>query len=239
MLKIAVILTNHDKVADQTEFEKGLITHSHQELVKRLKESHEIDLSGVSNEFIAILSTVTAGIAWRRFMPRPGSERDGLIAFLDKHLNIKIDIEGMFTVTLNECRHKKFIGRAISKIVLPIFHVDRSEASRLNLYTYEIEYGSKASKIFVHENFDFEDEDILQVELIAYFVSGEASGPNSRFMRDLIKPLPFDPALEADYLAALRSDRYMLGVLDELEAHALPRCRRLQRTTRHTRGGDF
>jgi hypothetical protein len=44
LLKIAVILTEHDKALDQVEFEKGIITHSHQELVKRLKKSHQIDL---------------------------------------------------------------------------------------------------------------------------------------------------------------------------------------------------
>ena len=54
---------------------------------------------------------------------------------------------------------------------------------------------------------------------MAYFMSDKASGPNSRLIRDLIEPLPFDPALEADYLAALRSDRNKLNVLDELESH--------------------
>ena len=223
LLKIAVIMTEHDKVTDQTEFEQRLITHSHQELAKRLKESHEINLAGVHNEFIGILSSFYKSHRYGRYnlasVYGPARERDDLNAFLEKHLSIKIDIEGMFTVTPNEGRHKKFIGKVISKIVLPIFRIVRSEAGRLNLYTHEIEYGSKASKIFVRESFDFEDEDILQVELIGYFSSGEASGPNVRFIRDLIKPLPFDPALEADYLAALRSDRQKQGVLDELEAH--------------------
>ncbi|TCP21003.1 hypothetical protein EV656_11421 [Rhodovulum adriaticum] len=223
LLKIAVIMTEHDEVTDQSEFEQGLITHSHQELVKRLKESHDINLASVHNEFIGILSSFYKSHRYGRYnlasVYAPARGRDDLVAFLQKHLSIKIDIEGMFTITPNERRHKKFIGKVISKIVLPIFKVVRSEAGRLNLYTYEIEYGSKASKIFIRESFDFEDEDILQVELIAYFSSREASGPNIRFIRDLIKPLPFDPALEADYLAALRSDRQKQGVLDELEVH--------------------
>ncbi|QPZ91656.1 hypothetical protein [Thioclava electrotropha] len=223
LLKIAVILTEHDTSTDQAEFEKGLITHSHQELVKRLKESHEINLAGVHNEFIGILSSFYKSQRYGRYnlasVYGPARERDDLNAFLEKHLSFKIDIEGMFTVTPNERRHKKFVGKVISKIVLPIFQIIRSEAGRLNLYTYEVEYGSKASKIFIGESFDFEGEDFLQVELIAYFASGAASGPNVRFIRDLIAPLPFDPALEADYLAALRSDRQKQSVLDELEAH--------------------
>lgn len=223
LLKIAVILTEHDKVTDQSEFEQGLITHSHQELVKRLSKSHKINLAGVHNEFIGILSSFYRSHRYGRYnlasVYGPARERDDLNAFFEKHLSIKIDITGMFTVTPNERRHKKFVGKVISKIVLPIFQIVRSEAGRLNLYTYEVEYGSKASKIFLVETFDFEDEDILQVELIAYFASKEASGPNVRFIRDHIEPLPFDPALEADYLAALRSDRQKQRVLDELEAH--------------------
>jgi hypothetical protein len=223
LLKIALILTEHDKTVDQIEFEKGLITHSLQELVQRLKASHNIHLPGINNEFIAILSTFYKSRRYGRYslasVHAPVREREDLIAFLEKHLKIKIDIDGMFTVTRNEPRHKKFVGKVISKIVLPIFQIVKSEARRLNLYTYEIEYESKAAKIFVRESFDFEEEDILQAELIAYFVSGEASGANSRFMREHIKPLPFDPALEADYIDALRSDRNKQGVIDELEAH--------------------
>ncbi len=223
LLKIAVILTEHDKVTDQDEFEKGLITHSHQGLVKRLKDNHELDFAGVHNEFVSILSSFYKSHRYGRYnlasVYEPARERDDLNAFLERHLSIKIDIDGMFTVTQNERRHKKFIGKVISKIVLPVFQIVRKEAGRLNLYTYEIENDSKASKIFYGESFDFEDEDILQVELIAYLASKEASGPNVSFIRDLIQPLPFDPALEADYFAALRSDRQKQRVLGELEAN--------------------
>ncbi|WP_336066749.1 hypothetical protein [Nitratireductor rhodophyticola] len=223
LLKIAVILTEHDAANDQAEFEDGLKTHNHQLLIQRLQKRHQFDLAGMTNEFIGILSTFYKSHRYGRYslgsVHAPARERDELITFLEKHLKVEINISGMFDSTRNERRYKMFIGRTISKIVLPIFHIIRNEAGRLNLYTYEIQYGSKASKIFLRESFDFEDEDILQGELIAYFVSGEESGPNSRFIRDLIKPLPFDPALEADYLSALRSDRYKQEVLDELEGH--------------------
>ena len=218
LLKIAVILTEHAEDIDQSEFERGLITHNHQELVRRLKSSHEIDFSGVHNEFIDILSRFYKSHRYGRYnltsVDSPALERDELIAYLEKHLSITIDVKGS---TPNERRHKKFIGKQISKIVLAIFRIVKSEARRLNLYTYEVDYGSKAPKIFICESFDFADEDILQMELIAYFISEGASGPNTNFIRDLIKPLPFDPELEADYLAALRSDRRKLMVIGELE----------------------
>lgn len=223
ILKIAVILTEHDEKADQNAFEESLITHSHQELVRRLKKNHQIDLAPVHNEFISILSKFYKSHRYGRYslasIAAPAQEREDLVAFLEKYLSTKIDTKSMFGVTINDRQYRKFMGRVVSKIVLPVFEIIKTEARRLNLYTYEIEYLSKASKIFQRQSFDFEDEDILQVELMAYFISDEACGPNARLIRDLIKPLPFDPALESDYLDALRSDRSKLLVLDELESH--------------------
>lgn len=222
LLKIALILTEHDQPDDQEEFERELITHSHQGLIRRLKTHHDLTLGSVHNEFVSVLSTFYKSHRYGRYslasVAAPARERDDLNAFLEKHLDIKIDTESMFGVTRNERRHRQFVGRVIAKIVVPIFDIIRNEARRLNLYTYEIEYGSKASKIFSTQSFDFENEDILQTELLAYFLSDKATGANSKFLREHLNALPFDPALEADYISALRSDRKKLKVLDELEA---------------------
>ena len=222
LLKIALILTKHDQSIDQEEFERELITHSHQDLLKRLKEHHALNLGPVHNEFISILSRFYKSHRYGRYslasVSAPAQERDELIAFFEKRLKIEIDIENMFSFTRNERHHKKFVGKVISKIVLPVFEIIRKEARRLNLYTYEIEYGSKSSKIFQFGSFDFEKEEILQIEILAYFMSDKAKGANAKFLRERIDALSFDSALEADYIAALKSDRKKLMVLDELEA---------------------
>ena len=222
LLKIAIILTEHDTAADQESFEKSLITHTHQDLALRLREPHDLKFPARENEFIALLGRFYTSQRYGRYSLNsvfaPTQERDALVKFLEKHLGIKIDTSGWLTVTRNERKHRKFIGKVVSKIVNPIHQIIEDEARRLNIYTYEIDYQSKASKIFLSKKFDFEDEDILQAELMAYFLSSEACGPNAQLIRDLIKPLPFDPALEGEYLAALRSDRKKIAVLDELEA---------------------
>jgi hypothetical protein len=222
LLKIALILTEHGQDVDQDEFEKDLITHSHQKLMERLKSSHTLKLSSVHNEFISILARFYKSHRYGRYslesVTAAAQERDDLNGFLEKHLNIKIDTQTPFGITKNERRHRQFIGKTISKIVNQLFEIVQKEARRLNLYTYEIEYGSKASKIFHAQTFDFENEDILQMELLAYLVSEKATGPNSKFLRECVDPLSFDPALEADYIAALRNDQKKMAVLDELEA---------------------
>lgn len=223
LLKIAVILTEHDSSTDQDAFEKSLITHTHQELVLRLRDKHDIKFTARENEFIALLGRFYTSQRYGRYslnsVYAPSQERHELVQFLEKHLEISIDVSTGLAITPNERKHRKFIGKVVSKIVEPVHQIVENEARRLNIYTYEIEYRSKASKIFLSKKFDFEEEDILQAELIAYFLSAEACGPNARLIRDLIKPLPFDPALEGEYLAALRSDRKKSTVLDELEAH--------------------
>ncbi|TBY53093.1 hypothetical protein E0H59_16995 [Rhizobium leguminosarum bv. viciae] len=223
LLKIAVILTEHDSGVDQDAFEKSLITHTHQDLVLRLRTKHDLKFSARENEFIALLGRFYTSQRYGRYSLNsvfaPAEERNELIKFLEKHLDTKIDVNSWLGITPNERKHREFIGRVLSKIVNPVHQIVEDEARRLNIYTYEIDYRSKASKIFLSKKFDFEDEDILQAELIAYFLSSEACGPNARLIRDLIKPLPFDPALEGEYLAALRSDRRKITVLDELESH--------------------
>jgi len=223
LLKIAVILTEHDSAVDQDVFEKSLITHTHQELALRLRAKHDLKFPTRENEFIAVLGRFYKSQRYGRYSLSsafaPAQERNALVKFLETHLDIKIDVSGWLTITPNARKHRKFIGTVVSKIVNPVHQVVEKEARRLNIYTYEINYRSKASKIFLSKKFDFEDEDILQAELIAYFLSSEACGPNARLIRDLIGPLPFDPALEAEYLAALRSDKRKITVLDELESH--------------------
>lgn len=223
LLKIAVILTEHDSAVDQDAFEKSLITHTHQELVLRLRAKRHLKFSARENEFIALLGRFYTSQRYGRYSLdsafAPAQERDELVKFLEKHLNIKIDTSGWLTVTPNERKHRLFMGKVVSKIVDPVHQIVEDEARRLNIYTYEIDYRSKASKVFLSKKFDFEDEDILQAELMAYFLSKEARGSNAQLIRDLIRPLPFDPALEGEYLAALRSDKKKIPVLDELESH--------------------
>ncbi|MBX3490501.1 hypothetical protein [Parvibaculum sp.] len=222
LIKIALILSNHDKSTDREAFESELITHSHQELLYRLAVSHPINIGKVHHDFVAMLADFYKSSRYGRYSlasaAAPTKERDDLIAFLEKHLHIEIDVTTMFGVTKNNLKIRKFFGKVVSKIALPIYKIIYEEAGRLKLYTYEVQYGTKASKIFTFKRFDFFDEDILQAELLTYFMSDKASGPNSQLLREEAEALPFDPAEEQDYMLALRSERKKLMILDQLDA---------------------
>ncbi len=168
LLKIAVILTEHDHAVDQNAFEKSLITHTHQELVLHLRTNNELKFTPRENEFIALLGRFYTSQRYGRYslnsVSAPAQERHELVKFLESNLKVKIDTEDFLTVTRNERRHRKLIGKVLSKIVNPVYQIVVEQAGRLNIYTYEIDHRSKASEIFLSKKFDFEDEDILQAD---------------------------------------------------------------------------
>lgn len=222
LVKIAIILSEYREDTDRKAFEKSLITHSHQELFRRLLKRHSINLNTVHNDFIEMLATFYKSRRYERYsvtsVTAPVRERDDLVKFLNKHLQISIDATAMFSATQNTARIRKFLGRIVSHLVSSVYRIINDEAHRLNIYTYEMEYGSKASKIFTLKEFDFHNEDILQAELLAYFMSERAIGPNSKLLKDNNEALPFEPAEEQGYILALRSDKQKLMVLDELNS---------------------
>lgn len=50
LLKVAVILLEHDKIEDQDQFEKSLITHVHLDLINRVKKHVKLQLATPHNE---------------------------------------------------------------------------------------------------------------------------------------------------------------------------------------------
>lgn len=117
----------------------------------------------------------------------------------------------------NDLRIKKYVGKIIGKICNSLYEVIQKEAYRLNIYTYEIRYPSRAFKIFMSKEYDFEKEDILRRELLIYFVNSDNDGDQSRFMRS-ITPLNFDSGSEADYIQTFDSKIEATVVIEELES---------------------
>lgn len=220
LLKVALILTEHNDAVDQKVFEKSLITHNHGELLKRIKNNHQTNFSKVHNEFLGLLSKFYKTYRYGRYdfesMVVNDWEKTEFIDFLNKYLSISIDITTPFSGTPNDTKIKKFIGKLVGKISADLYEIIWNEAHRLNIYTYEIRCPSKAFKIFIAKEYDFEKEDTLRRELLIYFLNSNNEGDQARFLRS-IKPLNFDPALEGDYISCFDSNVKTIGIMDELE----------------------
>ncbi|AAW31025.1 hypothetical protein pBT9727_0054 (plasmid) [[Bacillus thuringiensis] serovar konkukian str. 97-27] len=221
LLKVVVILIEHNDTLNQEEFEKNLITHNHLELLRRISKKHNCGLSNLHNEFLGLLSNFYRTMRYDRYnlnsIECHDKERVSLVAFLEKHLKTKIDYKNMF-VTSNEWKFKKFIGKVVGKISEALYDLVESEASAQNIYTYELPYESKASIIFLDKKYNFFDDDIVWKELIIYLINTNDRSDMLDLIRQ-IKPLNFEPELVNEYLNVFKSDLEKHRYIDEVDEY--------------------
>lgn len=219
--KIAIILIEHDSIGDQEAFEKSLITHSHLDLLARIKQKYNLKLSNPHNSFIQLLGRFYKTMRYDRYSLREvhsyDKEKQAIKEYIAYELGIKFDESPQFLVIENNYRIKKFIGRIVGKIAKELYRVISNEAKRQNMYTYEIRTNSKAYKIFVRKEFDFQKETILWKELLIFLLNNKEQEGVIDFIKG-IESLGFDLGLASDYLGCFQSDLGRLEHIDELEA---------------------
>jgi hypothetical protein len=220
LIKIAVILIEHDENLDQDEFEKSLISHTHLDLLKRVRKKHTLTIAGPHNDFLALLSTFYKTHRYGRYSissVSPSSQEKKLFhSYLEKQLRVEIKDVFPFNITSNDDKFRQFIGNIVGKIATNLFEIISKEALRLNIYTNEIRYNSKAAKVFLTKQFEFTKENVLWKELLIYFMSTDDVSGHLDFIKS-IEPLGFDPTLVRDYLQCFFSDEKKIDVIGELE----------------------
>jgi len=220
LLKVLVILLEHDGSQDQEAFEKSLITHNHLELLSRVKDNAEVVLAGPHNEFLAMLSTFYKTFRYDRFILSrtwdPDKEKAALRSFLEKQIKVTLEDPSPVFPSQNSDRFRKYIGKLVAKISAELYQVVNQRTSALNLYSYELRSGSKAEKIFLKGDCSFASEDVLWKELLIFFMNTKATSGLIDFLRS-INPLEFDEALAADYLQCFHSEEGKQDVMGELE----------------------
>lgn len=221
LLKIAVVLFEHDDSIDQKELEKSLITHSHLDLLARLKKHVQINFGSPQIDLLGLLGKFYKSLRYDRFsissVYDAKKERKALCTLLQKHLEVEIPSDTSLLGTPNEERYRRFIRRTILKISGTLYEIIKARARAISLYTYELRHGSKSESVFLRE-IDISDEDILWKELLVFFMNTESSSGYLEFLRG-IPPLDFDPGLVGDYLDCFQSDAAKGFVMDELEHH--------------------
>lgn len=220
LLKIAVVLLEHDDSIDQGKLEKSLITHNHLELLSRVKKHVRINLTSPHNDLLSLLGMFYKSLRYDRFslssVYDSKREIEALCALLSKHLNLNINIQRNTLLGIqNEDRYRRFIRKTVLKISKTLYDVVANRARDLNLYTDELRSGSKAETVFLRE-VDISDEDVLWKELLIFFMNTKSTSGYLEFLRG-ISPLDFDPELVGDYLKCFQSDAAKSFVMDELE----------------------
>lgn len=187
--KIAIILLEGDTIADQKEFEKTLITHNHLELMQRICRTKKLSIGKSHRKFLQLLSEFYKLNRYGRYslasVYTADKEKSNFISYIEEELKIKIETRSFFP-TPNDLRIKKYVGKLIGKICSQLYTLIREEAYRLNIFTYEIPYASKAYKIFMRGEYTFESEKTLQKEVLIHLLNGQNDTP----LYKLIKEIP-------------------------------------------------
>ena len=222
LLKVAVVLIEHDSSFDQNAFEESLITHGHLELLNRIKGQRTVQMGKPHNELLSLLSKFYKSYRYDRYLSSSiysaESEKSRLRAFLDKHLPDEKS-ESSFLLWRAEnlsMRHKHFMRKLVTKLTSQLFEVVRERAFELNIFTYELRSGSKAEAVF-YMKADIYAEEALWKELLIFFMNTPSSTGLLEYMRG-IEPLEFDPHLAEEYLSCFSSNSAKGRVLGELEA---------------------
>lgn len=219
LLKIAVVLHEHNQTGDQEVLEQSLITHSQLELVARLRSYVDLKLGTTHNDLLTLLGTFYKTLRYDRFslnsVYEGKKEAQAVRALLAKHLQADISDADSILGTENTEQYRKFIHRTVLKISRNLYASVQQRAGEIGLYTYELRNGSKAESVFLRE-VNIGDEDVLWKELLIFFMNVEPTTGYLQFLKGT-PPLRFDPALVPDYLECFKSDASKAELMDELE----------------------
>ena len=142
-------------------------------------------------------------------------EEKALKEFLSNELGIVFK-EDWFHALPND-RIKKFLGKLIGKVTEELYKIVYIEAHKQNIYTYEIRSNSKAYKIFIRKEFDFQKETIFWKELLIFLMNYELNDESILNFINQIQPLDFDIGLTQEYLMSFQSVLKRLEHLDEID----------------------
>lgn len=221
LMKISIVLLEHNDQSDLEVFEKSLFTHNLQTLLARIEQNKQLGLFSHHRSFLNVLTKFYKDLRYDRFSLSTslelGKEKQDLLDFLKKQLNVEFQSKDSLFGDENTNQYKKYIRKIVIEIAGTLYELIRESASALGLYTYELYSGSKAETVFLRKA-NIPSEDLLWKELLIFFMNTEETSGYLEFLRG-IEPLPFDPGLVEDYLACFQSDSARFEVLDELEAH--------------------
>lgn len=209
LFKITITLTEDTTNINQEEFEKSLITHNHLELFNRITNKNKLNIGKIHISFLQVLSSFYKSYRYERYNFKSNKDRkqekELLHNFIEKNYDLKINDNFPFDITFIDIKLKKFIGKIIGKFTNLLYQIIKDKANELNIYTYELRENTKAFKIFIQEEYDFEKEDILLKELLVYFVN--SNNKHTDFLKT-IEPLKFNDEL---------NDKYIVGIISSIK----------------------
>lgn len=222
LLKVAIILLEHNDATEFETLEESLITHNCQDLAERLNKQTNLNLQDINKEFLALLSKFYKSHRYARYslssIPNISEEKTQFLEFLKKHLKLTFNIDKDFVAINNTDQIKKFVGKVVKRIIDSVFTAIRKQTSKLNIYTDELRGDSKALRVFYGERLDFIDETIKKKEILLFLINSKTTSKHIELIREF-GSLDLDPEMFPYYVKALLNDIHLPlvgGEIDEL-----------------------
>lgn len=223
--KVLLVLHEDIDYSKIEEFEKSLITHSHQELQNRIKSKCNINFNSLQNSFLELLTRFYNSCRYCRFSLADSyrREKDYLVEFMRTKFNVEIITDNFFCSTRNCAAIKERFGRVVGSLAKKYYNAIYKKATELSIYTYELRYNSAASKVFQYELRKdslqqlYNNEQIALKEVLIFLLNTKKKSKTLDFIRN-IKPLSFDIGLIQDYIADICEGNITSELLEELES---------------------
>ena len=220
LMKIVIVLTEHQDYCNQNDFENSIRHHNLDCLRNRIEINHTLGLNDVQKEFLFLLTTFYNKHRYDRFNINESNgyskDKETFIQFLSNKLDLTANNESLFEAFKNTKKIKSFLVKIISKISITLYKLIETKARELNIYTYELRSNGKAYRVFVQEDFNFEYHTVLKKELLISLINHK----DSKFI-DFIKtiaPIPFDVQDENEIIGLLLSDSNLEDYFDALDS---------------------
>lgn len=219
LMKIAVILLEHDQIISQDEFEKTLITHNHFDLLNRIKMKNKFVMGKTHNKFLKLLDNFYKSIRYERYniqsVYKPSQDKTQLVKFIKEELKIEFSSDfGKADLLTKQIR--KFIGKVVGKFTTQLYEIVRKEAHRIGTYTYEVTYNSKAFKIYLAKEFDFEKEKLTQREVMLFLLKTKRSEEFQAYLNG-IEHINFEQNHTNKYIESIFNFNIDRQIISELE----------------------
>lgn len=93
LLKVAVVLLEHDDTVDQKRFEESLKTHFHHQLLDRIKKKYRVPFDRPHNGFLAMLGKFYDGCRYDRYLATSVAPVSREIKELETYLGAQQNLE--------------------------------------------------------------------------------------------------------------------------------------------------
>lgn len=211
---------------EQTKnFEKSLITHSHQDLNTRICNNTDLKLTSRENYFLQLLTNFYKDFRYNRFNIKLNFENEQklIFDFIEKIAKKPLTYNMIDdTILMISEDIKELFGRTIGSISQKYYSLIKDLCFESNIYSYEIRSNSKAEKVFYLNNKKNSlqskkiDEKLSLKELIVFVRNAKQSRLLLKYI-DNIEPLDFDVALINDYIEELSNGIIPQALIDEVE----------------------